>query len=146
VVIIDTKDYRSIKDYSWYVNFDGHNWYVYAHIPGNHKQRIKLHVFIAEKIFGKIPRDLEVDHINRNTLDNRRKNLRIVSHSVNCCNRGLRKDNKVGQTGVNWFKPRKRWAARISVGGKRIFLGTFKTKEQAIIARQKAEKLFYGQT
>jgi hypothetical protein len=101
---------------------------------------------IAEKVFGKIPKGLEVDHINRNTLDNCRNNLRLVSHSINCCNRGLRKDNKAGQTGVNWCKPIKRWSARISINGRRICLGYFKLQQHAIEARQCAEKLYYGQT
>jgi hypothetical protein len=42
VAIINASDYTSIKDYSWFASSDGFNWYVVAHIPGNHSQKIKL--------------------------------------------------------------------------------------------------------
>jgi len=85
----------------------------------------------------------ERDHVNRNTLDNRRRNLRIVSHAVNMKNISLRSDNKSGHAGV-WFCSRtKKWTAFIDVDGERIRLGSRNRKEEAISIREIAEK-YYG--
>lgn len=75
----------------------------------------------------------EIDHINRNKLDNRKSNLRIVAHWENSHNRS--KGN-----GVRKPKGRNKWCAQIYVNNKRIYLGSFGTKEEAMNARINAEK------
>lgn len=90
---------------------------------------------------------MDTDHINQNKLDNRRGNLRPLSRSFNNHNQGPRRNNTSGHTGVNWFKPAKLWRAYIkveSVSPKRIELGYFKTKEEAIKARKYAENKLLG--
>lgn len=65
------------------------------------------------------------DHINRNCLDNRRDNLRVVSHSQNMFNRTMNYNNTSNYIGVVWFKRDKNWRALIRHAGKRLYLGTF---------------------
>ena len=77
----------------------------------------------------KCPKGMLVDHVNRNMLDNRRSNLRICDHSVNCWNRkGNWKNNTSGFSGV-WKRILKdeeiRWDAFIMIRGKRLRLGSF---------------------
>jgi len=82
-----------------------------------------------------------VDHINGVRSDNRIENLRDVSCSENNRNRIHPARHK--HYGIS--KVRGKWAARISIGGKNICLGTFPTESEAAIARVRAEIYFWGE-
>ena len=69
---------------------------------------------------------MEIDHINRDKLDNRKENLRTVTHLENCQNREPIKDGTVWKE-----KGRNVWRTEIVVNGKRKHLGVFQTKEEA---------------
>lgn len=85
---------------------------------------------------------LDVEHINGNSLDNRRCNLRIVPRGANKRNLNdkLTISNISGTRGIAWKPDSKKWHARIMVDYKAIHLGLFDSKEAAIRARVKAEK------
>lgn len=79
----------------------------------------------------------DVDHINRDRMDNRLKNLRVVTRSVNIHNspgRGVS-----GFKGVTAASKGKRWEARITVARKPLHLGAYATAEEAAAARKGAE-------
>lgn len=98
-----------------------------------------LHRYISGAQDGDI-----VDHINRDRKDNRPENLRLTDKSENAFNCGVRRSNKSGFTGV-WFRnDTKRWSAEIKKDGRKISLGCYAEKEDAIAARQSAEELIYG--
>ena len=82
----------------------------------------------------------EVDHINRDRLDNRWENLRPVSHSENNRNKRINRNNTSGKMGVVWHKRKQRWEARISDNHIRKCLGYFDSLDDAIAAREKAER------
>ena len=84
-----------------------------------------------------------IDHINGNTLDNRRVNLRVVSHQENMMNKTTYKNNTSKIKGVNLNK-KGLWVARIQVGNQRIFLGSSKEKSVAEKLRIEAEKKYFG--
>lgn len=86
---------------------------------------------------------VEIDHINHIRHDNRWDNLREVSHINNHRNKPLQSNNISGYHGVGWEKSRKKWGAAIKVNGKKIQIGRFNTKEEAVAARKKAEQ-YYG--
>ncbi len=81
-----------------------------------------------------------IDHINGNRTDNRICNLRDVSNKENLRNQKLRVGNKSGSHGVYRMRDCDRWSAEIRVDGKKIHLGLFKNRLDAIEARKKAEK------
>lgn len=83
-----------------------------------------------------------IDHINRNRLDNRKCNLRIVDIRANRVHSELKPQNDSGYAGVK--KQKKSWVAMITVDGKYKVIGHFPTKEEAIKARRLAEKAIYG--
>lgn len=85
-----------------------------------------------------------IDHINRNKKDNRRTNLRFSNKSENSFNRDLQPQNKSGRTGVWFRKDTNRWAAEIKKDNKKISLGCYATKEEAIRAREEGEVKYYG--
>lgn len=104
--------------------------------------------FLAREIAARMgPVDgLVVDHINGDTLDNRRSNLRAVPQSVNLRNTDrLRSNNASGHVGVQFYpNAKKGWRAFIVADGKRYALGSFVTKEEAIEARLRGEVLHWG--
>ena len=86
----------------------------------------------------------DVDHINHNTCDNRKSNLRLVTRSQNNMNSTPRKHSS-SQPGVSYHKNIKRWIAEVYKDGKKIHIGCFKTEEEAIAARKAAEPYYYGE-
>ncbi|WP_088186037.1 AP2 domain-containing protein [Desulfosporosinus sp. FKA] len=78
------------------------------------------------------PKSLMVDHINHNTLDNTRNNLRFANASQNTQNQGnVRSDNKSGYRGVLYRKREQKWLAYAYLDGKRHELGLYNTPEEA---------------
>lgn len=86
-----------------------------------------------------------IDHVDRNGLNCRRKNLRLASPSQNMMNRGAPSNNASGVKGVSWNKRDRRWDASIRVDGKLIHLGYFKTLDEAEAARIAGEAEHYGE-
>lgn len=80
------------------------------------------------------PSGLSVDHVNGNTLDNRRCNLRTATCSQNGFNKKMLSDNSSGIKGVYVHKGTGKWTAEVRVMGKKIYLGIHTTKELALQA------------
>lgn len=76
----------------------------------------------------------ETDHRDRDSLNNRWRNLREATRSENGLNRGKAKNNTSGAIGVRWSKHAKQWVAHVG----RTYLGYFRSKEAAIEARAQA--------
>ena len=83
--------------------------------------------------------DLVIDHINGNNKDNRKENLRLVTHAENQKNRSTPSNNSSGHIGVYWSKRDQVYFSQININGKLTFLGNFKNKKDAIAARKAAE-------
>lgn len=96
-----------------------------------------VHRLIWTYVYGFSP-SLHIDHINRIKSDNRLSNLREVTNVQNCLNSSLSKRNKSGIKGVSFFEKNNCWIAAIGIGGKSKYLGSFKTKEEAAVARRAA--------
>lgn len=94
--------------------------------------------------YGEWPnKGFEIDHKNRNRTDNRIDNLRLVTRKQNSHNQDFRervqhKNNTSGHVGVYYHKNNNRWVAYIRKDSKNKHLGSFNTKEEAILARNKA--------
>lgn len=126
--IIDDEDFEEVSKYKWYFNR-----YV---LTTSSKITKSLHRFIMK------PKSNElIDHINRNTLDNRKCNLRICNYSEN--NRNRKSKNNV--KGIRWLSNRNKWQARITINKKQIFLGYFDKKIDAINAYNNAALLYHKQ-
>ncbi|NTG86151.1 HNH endonuclease [Agrobacterium rhizogenes] len=80
-----------------------------------------------------------LDHINGDKGDNRISNLRVATVRENGMNRKLTVGSKSGVLGVYWAARHKAWKAHIKRDGKRVHLGYFKVKADAIAARKLAE-------
>ena len=86
----------------------------------------------------------EVDHINQDKLDNRRCNLREVEAWQNQANRGPRKNNKLGVTGVSWRSGRKSYRAQHEFKGKLVLQSYHETLEEAKKAREESVRKYCG--
>lgn len=121
---IDKDDINKIKQYRWYLDGGG-----YA-VNKSSKKILFLHRLVLGSKKGFI-----TDHINRNKLDNRKKNLRFVNYHQNSMNR---MGNK------NIYFHRGKWKAMIGFNGKQKYLGRFINKKDAIKARNKAELIYWN--
>ena len=133
----DIEDYDKIKDFCWIEIEDNVSGYhsIEARNSENGK-RIKLTNVIGCKSF---------DHKNRNPLDNRKINLRKATHTQNMQNCSLRRNNSSGVTGVSWHKQTQKWRSRIVVNGTELSLGFYDNLEDAIKARLRGEKKYFGE-
>ena len=129
ISLIDLDDIEKIKKRKWRIEFKEGRNHGYI-VSGNTKKgRIYLHRFVLN-YYG----DLQVDHINRNKLDNRKSNLRIVSVIQNNHNVEIKRNNIEKHTKDTW---------RIrTIRYKREFLfGPYNTQEEALYIRDKFTKL-----
>lgn len=111
----------------------------YRYPGGNIFNRIYYaHRVIWAIFYGEWP-SKQIDHINGNRCDNRIKNLRHVSHFENGKNQRLSSNNTSGFCGVSWYSARGKWQAHITSKGKKMLLGIFTNKSDAIAARKAAE-------
>lgn len=101
----------------------------YTHIKVDGKQ-YKAHRLAWLYMYGTFP-NKDIDHINRNKIDNSIYNLREVSNQQNSWNQKVAKNNTSGFTGVTWYKRVGKWGAYIKVDYKRKHLGFFAAPEQA---------------
>jgi hypothetical protein len=138
-VIVDDNDYQKLSQHKWYACKKRNTFYAYRDSgPRKNKIRIPMH----REILGLTKGDgLIVDHINQNPLDNRKENLRIVSHNFNQHNCKERK-NGSGYRGV--VKHGNGWMAQISVNGKHKYLGYFKDKIDAAKSFDAEISNYYG--
>jgi hypothetical protein len=90
-----------------------------------------VHRLVAETFIPNLQNKPQVDHIDRNTTNNNILNLRWVTSSENCENRGMRCDNKTGHKYISYHIRDKLYVFIKVTKGKRIAKG-FKTLEQAI--------------
>jgi len=136
---IDKEDLALIENRSWTYS----QGYAVCTAPGNwkHQRVISMH----RRILDLTDKKIHVDHINHDGLDNRRQNIRVCTHSQNLKNRNLSSNNTSGYHGVYFLKSSGTWYARIIVNGLLIHLGHYAEKEDAIAARMKAEKKFFGE-
>ena len=130
--LFDKEDYDKIKDYHWYVQ----QGYIKTVVRG---KNIALHRLVMGVLDDedKSP----VDHINRNKLDDRKENLRIVTTAQNNRNRDRwRKDGT--KVGVYKFRENK-WESKIGINGECTRIGVYDTYEDAVKARIEAEEKYY---
>ena len=109
-----------------------------------HETRCLAHRAAFAMHYGRWPTG-QVDHINGDRSDNRICNLREVSNSQNQMNAGLNSRNTSGRKGIWWSKDESRWRAHIIVDKKKLYLGSYKTPDEAAHAYNKAAVHLHGE-
>jgi len=141
---IDKEDYDVYvkKMPSWFLSGAKNNYATadWRDCPGG-RRKIRLHRFL---ILG-IDDDMNkvVDHINGDTLDNRRCNLRVLSKSINVSHRAnLNSNNSSGYRGIHWCNTNKRWIVSIQHNEDVWWKKSFEDKDEAIRAMDEKRAIY----
>lgn len=135
--LFDLEDLPLIKGRdSWYCDKDG--YLVSSYFYNGIRRFVRFHRLVMHAKPGQC-----VDHINKNKADNRKKNLRCCERSENDRNRSLYSCNTSGVAGVYFDKERKKWVASTTYNHKKVYLGRYAVKEEAILARLTKEVELY---
>jgi len=141
--LVDDNDYEWLSKYHWCAKYDDCTKGYYA-IRGEYIEGKHTTIMMHREIMGCRKGEF-IDHINRNSLDNQRKNLRFVSRSLNQANRPKPSNNTSGHKGVGWEKSRNKWRAKIRVNQKLIHLGFYTDPKEAALAYNRAASFYFGE-
>ena len=138
----DLDDYNLIKKYNWEV--DSKTNYVTSSDYERNYTKIRMHRLIMGLYPGN--KTIHVDHIHTERKnDNRKSNLRIATKSQNGMNMKMMPQNTSGVTGVSYKKEKGLWVAYITINNQRIWLGSSKNFDKAVILRKAAEEKYFGE-
>lgn len=138
--VVGPRDYKYLMQWKWHCD---RGYALRSGYMNGIRPKIRMHRAILERLGFK---DFEeCDHINRNKLDNRRLNLRPVTHRQNMYNQNQRGNNTSGYTGVSWYKNYKKWRVQIPINGRNTHVGYFDDIEEAKRVRDKVVKKHYGE-
>lgn len=129
IALISKEDIEKVSNFTWQLKYTfrkNESFYVVSSQSNNLKE-IKLHRFILD-----CPDNMVVDHINGNTLDNRRENLRITTYKINANNLITKRKSKSGYRGIILTKSNK-----YLVTHSRVNLGRYNTLEEALQVKEK---------
>ena len=140
-VLVDDADFERVNQYNWTRD---HNGYAVRMVqiqgrPNPKRKKILLHRFVLE-----LTNESLIDHVNRNKLDNRRENLRIVTDAQNRANSGPCANTTSIYKGVSFVSKDKVWRVEIIVDGKRTSLGRFQLESEAALAYDQAAIKAWG--
>lgn len=140
--IVDDEDYDNLSQFNWQAQLTRtKNGFYAVRNDGYDERNVRLKTKMHRQIMN-CPDGYDVDHINGNTLDNRKCNLRIFTHAQNIQQQKSR-GGKSLYRGVTQHHDGN-WRARITVNYKRISLGVFKSQEEAYEAVKIAQGEYYG--
>jgi hypothetical protein len=135
--LVDDADYAALAKYRWCAMRSGRNCYAMRHRSG---RGVYMHRQVMGLLVG-----WEVDHINHNGLDNRRRNLRLCTRRENAHNRLGCRNGSSRYKGVSLYKPTGKWRAKISSDGKSFYIGSFASQARAAKAYDDKAKELFGE-
>ncbi len=138
ILKMDNDDWEKCSKLTWHYAKNKDSKYIQTRVKG---KMIKLHRYIMNIDNS----NLLVDHISRDTLDNRKSNLRICTYQQNSFNKSIRIDNTSGITVISFHNINKKWRAKIKYNNLTIHLGYFEDINEALINRRVAEEILFGE-
>lgn len=138
---VDDKDYELLSKYDWKLRNKNRNGIIYTYAARIEKGE---YILMHREIMG-FPKDMLIDHIDHNGLNNTRANLRKATVSQNQRNRRVHINNSCGYKGVYWRKDRSVWISRIYVDKKKIHLGSYPELIDAAKAYDSGAIKYFGE-
>jgi hypothetical protein len=134
--------YEELSKFKWYAVYNPHTRSFYAARMSSTLLG-KRKIILMHRVIAGTPNGMQCDHIDHNTLNEQPENLRNCTCSQNMNNSGKHIDNTSGFKGV--FANHKNWQVQIWVDSKRLYLGTYPTREEAAHAYDEAAKEHHGE-
>lgn len=131
--LVDDADFAELSKYKWHASASGKKWRAYR---GGGRNKVSMHAHLIGST------DMEIDHRDRNPLNNQRANLRLATHQQQMANSD-RARNGAGYRGVK--RQKNRFLSRMTLNRKDIHLGSFLTAEDAARAYDKAALAAFGE-
>jgi hypothetical protein len=139
VALVDEDDYEWLSQWCWYYSRG------YAVRSRYFPETQKCNTVRMHRLILSAPKGVEVDHINTNTWDNRRANLRLVDRVKNVWNQSPTRGGTSKYKGVYWNKDRKKWHVQMVCLGERIHVGFFKDEIEAALAYDEKAVQYFGE-
>jgi len=134
LTLVDDEDFEYLSQWKWYAIRTGRNMYATRNESSLQKKTIYMH----REIIGNIENGFGVDHIDHNSLNNQRSNLRVASRAENLRNSRSGIGSSSKYIGVSFYKMYRKWRAQIMVNGKNKHIGYFESEIDAAKARDKS--------
>lgn len=131
--IVDAADLSLVQGYRWGV------LRTHGGIYADFRRSGRPHLLMHRLILG-VSDGTQVDHINRDSLDNRRQNLRAVTHAQNMQNRRVHRGSLSRYRGVYLDVERQMWCAQVRVDGRKAYFQRFRDEESAALAAAAARQ------
>mgnify|MGYP001569182729 CR=1 FL=1 len=135
--LVDDEDFAYLNQWKWHFNKSRKN------DVGRAARIVNRKMIYMSRLIMNPPKNKQIDHIDGNSLNNQKENLRVCSNAENLRNRSKQRNNFSGFKGVSWDKSRNNWRVAIQINKKDMFLGRFKTKEKAALTYNKAAKKYF---
>ena len=116
-------------------SINGRGYYMVNLHKDKAQKTFGVHRLVAKAFLPDFEETLEIDHVDRNKLNNNLSNLRMVTHQENMFNRNVK--------GYTWHKKAKKFRAYIAINAEKIHLGLFDKEEDARAAYLKAKEVYH---
>ena len=141
--IVNVEDFEWLNQYKWHCSYHGYAKRAVYKRTGKGRRQVEIYM---HKLLCPVPDGMIVDHINRNSLDNRRENLRAATQKQNVWNRKfIRKRGKTRYNGIRWDKNKEKWQVRLTINGRRKSFGYYADEIEAAKVYDRVAKKYRGE-
>ena len=140
--IVDDDDFDFLSQWKW--SFNDLGYAVRFKYIGRVQGKPKYSPIYLHRVINNTPDGFETDHINRDSLDNRKENLRRATKSQNGRNKYADKRNTSGIRGVSFYSRTQKWRVRISVDKKELSFGYYENLEEARMVAEELQRFYFN--